>query len=350
MSAVPDRVIRVSVAALIVVLSACASPSPAAAPTAARTTATEPNCTGAVDPTGTFDTPVKLPAGEGAIRVTLFVGTHTHGDLIRPDRVTFAQHAGVVRELRAALPDPAKSLFLGNGDDLSATLCGRPTGGRHVVDAFNAGGLDADTYGFNEVASDVSRLEPAQIRQLVAASRYTWVSANVLELDHSDVFAKAQGARRWIVKDLRGIRVGLTGLIVPNPAPGFLPPTYGRDLAVIDPVEAMREVVPLMRRDGAQLIVVLSHMDGDTMERVAREVAGIDAIVGSHIGFTSMSKVVGNTILADGHDNMHQIAEVDLFVRDGRVVERAFSLNAVRPSSGKQADVAAILESYLATR
>ncbi len=105
-----------------------------------------------------------------------------------------------------------------------------------------------------------------------------------------------------------------------------------------------------MRRDGAQLIVVLSHMDGETMERIAREVAGIDAIVGSHIGFTSMSKIVGSTILADGHDNMHQIAQVDLFVRDGRVVERAFSLHAVRASSATHADVAAILEGYVAAR
>jgi 2',3'-cyclic-nucleotide 2'-phosphodiesterase (5'-nucleotidase family) len=340
-----------SLVALVVVLSACASPSPASAPPATRaSTAAALNCTGAVSAAGAFDTPVNVPAGGGTTRVTLFVGTHTHGDLIRPDGVTFAHHAGVVRELRAALPDPAKSLFLGNGDDLSATLCGLSTGGRHVIDAFNAGGLDADTFGFNEVASDVSRLEPAQVRQLVAASRFTWVSANVLELDRSDVFAKAQGARRWIVKDLGGLRVGLTGLIVPSPASGFIPPSYGRDLAVIDPVEAMREVVPLMRRDGAQLIVVLSHLDGETMERVAREVVGIDAILGSHIGFTSMSKIVGSTILADGHDNMHQIAEVDLFVRDGRVVDRAFSLHAVRRSSAEQPDVAATLERHVATR
>jgi len=336
--------------ALVVVLSACASPSPAAAPSTARTTAAKPSCTGAVDTTGAFDTPVSVPAGDGVTRLTLFVGTHTHGDLIRPDGVTFAHHAGLVRELRAALPDPAKSLFLGNGDDMSATLCGVATGGRHVIDAFNAADLDADTYGFNEVAFDVSQLEPAQFRQLVAASRFTWVSANVLELDRSEVFAKAQGARRWIVKDLGGVRVGLTGLIVPSPAPGFVPPSYGRDLIVIDPVEAMRDVLPLMRRDGAQLIVVLSHMDGETMERVAREVDGIDAIVGSHIGFTSMSKIVGDTILADGHDNMHQIAEVDLFVRDGHVVDRVFSLHAIRPSSAEQPDVAAILQRYVATR
>lgn len=47
---------------------------------------------------------------------------------------------------------------------------------------------------------------------------------------------------------------------MPSPAAGYRPPSYGRDLTVVDPVDAMREVIPLMRRDGAQLIVVLSHM------------------------------------------------------------------------------------------
>lgn len=338
----------------VVLLSACASSSQSPAPVrkadASAVPATAPLCTGAVSAEGAFDTAVNLPLVGGATRLTIFVGTHTHGDLIRPDRVTFAHHAGVVRELRSALPDPAKSLFVGNGDDISASLCGVPTDGRHVVDAFNAGGLDADTFGFNEVAADVSRLEPSQLRQLVAASRFTWVSANVLELDRSDVFAGAQGARRWTVKDVGGIRVGVTGLIVPSPAPGFVPASYGRDLTVIDPVDAMREVIPLMRRDGAQVIVVLSHMDGETMERVARDVEGVDAILGSHVGFTSMSKIVGNTILADGRDNMHQVAQIDLLVRDGRVVGRAFSLHAVRLSSVPQPDVRAILERYVTTR
>jgi 2',3'-cyclic-nucleotide 2'-phosphodiesterase (5'-nucleotidase family) len=343
------RVMRTLFAAIALTAVAC-SPVPTAAPsvssTAAPTAAASagPLCDGARSD-GLADTTGALPSIPGARRITFFFSTHTHGELVRPDRVTFAHYAGHVAALRRALPDPSASLFLGNGDDTTQRLCGVRTGGRHVVDAFNAGVLDANTYGFNEIADDIA---PDELRALVAASRFTWLSANVLELDGSDVFAKAQGARRWLVKDVGGVRIGLTGLIVPSPAQGMIPYSYGRSFKVIDPVEAMREVVPLMRRDGAQLIVVLSHMDIETMERVARDADGVDAILGSHVWQPSAMKTVGRTILADGHDNMQQIGQLDVLVRDGAVAAHAFSVHAVRVVSPVHPEVAAALDRYLA--
>jgi 2',3'-cyclic-nucleotide 2'-phosphodiesterase/3'-nucleotidase len=335
------------VTAVLVVACAPASPaSPSASATTAPTAAAAagPICEGA-RPDVLADTSAVLPSVPGAKRITFFFATHTHGELVRPDRVTFAHYAGRVAELRRALPDASASLFLGNGDDTSQRLCGIRTGGRHVVDAFNAGALDANTFGFNEIAEDIA---PDELRALVAASRFSWLSANVLELDGGDVFAKAQGARRWIVKDVAGVRVGLTGLIVPSPAQGIIPYSYGRSVKVIDPVDALREVLPLMRRDGAQLIVVLSHMDIETMERVARDVDGVDAILGSHVWQPSAMKVVGKTILADGQNNMQQIGQLDVLVRDGAVAAHAFSVHTVRLSSPVHAEVATALDRYIA--
>lgn len=328
---------------------ACAPDAPASPSTVAPSAPAAPTsaglaCEGA-RPDTLVDTTGALPSIPGARRITFFFATHTHGQLVRPDRVTFAHYAGQLAALRRALPDPSASLFLGNGDDTSQRLCGVRTGGRHVVDAFNAGGLDANTYGFNEIADDIA---PDELRALVAASRFTWLSANVLELDGSDVFARAQGARRWLVKDVGGVRVGLTGLIVPSPAQGMIPYSYGRFFKVIDPVEAMREVVPLMRRDGAQVIVVLSHLDLETMERVARDAEGVDAILGAHVWRPSAMTTVGKTILADGDNNMQQIGQLDLLVRDGAVAAQSFSLHAVRVGSPVHPEVAAALDRYVA--
>lgn len=332
---------------------ACVSPTAstpsASAPTASPVATPGPICLGQRVPPA-VDRPPALPAVAGATRLTFFFGTHTHGELIRPDGVSFANYAAKVAAARASLPDPARSLFVGNGDDVSWSLCGAPTKGAHVIDAFNSAGLDADTYGFNEVAPEVSSLTPSELRALVAASRFTWLSANVRELDGRDVFGGAQGARRFVVRDLGGVKVGLTGLIVPSPAAGYRPPSYGRDLVVIDPVDAMREVIPLMRRDGAQLIVALSHMDGATMERVAREVEGVDAIIGSHFWSPNTMKLVGQTVLVEAFDNMGTVGQLDLFVRDGRVVDRAFGWYGVSATSGTHSEVAGVLERYVAKR
>jgi 5'-nucleotidase/UDP-sugar diphosphatase len=269
--------------------------------------------------------------------VTLFHETHTHGLLIRPDGVTFAHYAGVIRRARAELPEPSRSLFLGNGDDIALSLCGVDTGGRHVLEAFAAGGLDADTFGLNEIYE----AGPKRLPELVRASRFSWVSANVLDPGGADVFAKDSGARRWVVRDLQGVRVGITGLVTTERTtdiPGF---------RIIDPVAAMREVVPLMKSDGAQTIVVLSHLSDEEMERLALEVEGIDAIVGFHTGRPSSSRVVRSTIIAAGLDNMHEVGQLDLAIRDGRVIAHRFSVLGVSTSSPRHEAVDAVLQRYV---
>lgn len=347
---------RLLAASLLVTLTACAAPAPPARPAVSPAASPAPNavvprsCEGAFDSSFNVNVAPQVPVVPGGQRITLFYGTHTHGTLVRTDGLSFANYVGMLNAARSQLPDPTRSLFLGNGDDLAAVFCGVRTDGLHVIDAFNAASLDADTFGFNEVADDVSGIPATQVRALVAASRFTWVSANVLELDRSDVFAHAQGARRWIIRDVGGIKVGLTGLIVPEPAPGFRPASYGRDLTVIDPVAAARDVVPQMRASGAQLVIVLSHMDRETMERVARETNGIDAIVGSHIGLTAAYEVVNGVILSDGHDNMHAFAQLELVVKEGRLVAHAFGVRTATRSQQEDTAVTSVLSRYLANR
>ena len=290
------------------------------------------------------------PQVVGTKQITLFYGTHTHGFLVRPDRITFAHVAGLVGELRASLPRPARSLFVGNGDDLDSELCGVATASRHVIDAFNAAGLDADTFGYNEVSPEISRIEPPALLDLIGASRFTWVSANVLDSSGADVFGKERGARRFVIRDLDGIRVGITGLVSLRPRAGFSVAAFEREMRALDPVIAMRAVVPEMRRAGAQVVVVLSHMGIEDVERVAREAEGIDVIVGNHCCDMGYLRQFGSTLVTDGHDNMNQVGELDLFLRDGHVVAHAFSLHAVTAAAPVDRAVTAVLERYVGKR
>ena len=340
---------------VLLALSACSPVAPAITPSEAVATSSPsplPSATAQlalcngypaqslVTTTSTIDVPA------GATRLTIFYSTHTHGLLVRQDGVTFAQYVGVVRTLQAALPDPAHAVFLGNGDDLNNRLCGSDTGSRHVVDAFNAAGLAVDTFGYNEVAGADSDVTPDELRGLVAASRFTWVSANVLEPDSRDVFAASQGARRWTIRVVGGIKVGITGLVSLEPAAGFRVPAFGREMRALDPVEAMKAVVPEMRAAGADLVIVMSHMHVSDMARVARETSGIDAILGSHCCTMGFLDVVNGTILSDGLDNMNEVAQLDLVLAAGRVIAHAFSLHGVSRASPADAAVVRALEPY----
>jgi 2',3'-cyclic-nucleotide 2'-phosphodiesterase (5'-nucleotidase family) len=270
--------------------------------------------------------------------VTLFHETHTHGNLAgtheREHDVTFARYIGLMNALRACLANPESSLFVGNGDDVSRGLDGYRTDGRHTVDAFNAARLAADTFGFSEVAfgEHYDSFEEGLdvLRELVAASDFAWVSANVRDRRNPEQpFAFEQGARRWVIEDVGGVHVGITGLLSSTFSGEGSPPLPAgirSELRVLDPVRAMREVVPEMRAAGAEVVVVLSHMIHDDMVGVAREVDGIDVALGTHLGPPlSKPEVVNGTIVAiAGPDELQGLGQLDVVVRGARVVDFMF--------------------------
>jgi 2',3'-cyclic-nucleotide 2'-phosphodiesterase (5'-nucleotidase family) len=289
---------------------------------------------------------------DGAVVVTIFHETHTHGDLAgsmnSPPNVTFAQYVGLRNALRACLPDPANSLFLGNGDDISPTLKGVRTDGQHTIDAFNAAGLDANTFGFSETEL------VAVLRERVAASRFTWVSANVREGDSPDeVFAFAQGARPWIIKELAGVRVGITGLRGVTFSPGQPPPPEEEGVRVVDEVKAMKQVLQQMHAAGAQIVVLLSHMTHKDTLRVVRSVEGIDVALGTHAPDATLQPdlqpqiVNGSIVAVAGPYDMQGLGQLDLTIRDGQIVDYAYRRHIPSATGPVDREVEAVLARYL---
>jgi 2',3'-cyclic-nucleotide 2'-phosphodiesterase (5'-nucleotidase family) len=294
--------------------------------------------------------------------VTLFHETHTHGHLAglpadRPHDVTFARYMGLRNALRPCLVRPDNSLFLGNGDDLSPALAGVRTEGEHTVAAFNAAGIDANTFGFSELNTLEESAAPterslARLRELVAASEFPWVSANVREGSRPErVFAADQGARLWILRDVGGVRVGITGLLGAR-GPPAVPPGLEQSIRVIDPVDAMREVLPPMRAAGAQLIVLLSHMDHVLTLRVVRSVDGIDVALGTHQGEAApRAEVVNRAIVAvAGPIEIEALGQLDLTIRGGRIQAHVFRRHVPTGRGPVDRRVEAALARFAGTR
>ncbi len=284
--------------------------------------------------------------------VTLFHETHTHGNLAGdpdlPQNATFARYVGLRNALRSCLPEPANSLFLGNGDDISPTLRGVRTDGQHTIDAFNAAGFDANTFGFSETEL------VAVLRERVAASRFTWVSANVREGDSPDeVFAFAQGARPWIIKELAGVRVGITGLRGVTFSPGQPPLGEEEGVRVVDEVKAMKQVLQQMHAAGAQIVVLLSHMIHEDTLRVVRSVEGIDVALGTHHPDATLQPdlqpeiVNGSIVAVAGPDNLQGLGQLDLTIRDGQIVDYAFRRHIPSATGPVDREVEAVLARYL---
>jgi 2',3'-cyclic-nucleotide 2'-phosphodiesterase (5'-nucleotidase family) len=167
----------------------------------------------------------------------------------------------------------------------------------------------------------------------------------------SEVFAAEQGAQRFTLARAGGLRVGITGAA--SSECGQATPA----VTLLHPVEALREVASQMRAAGAQVVVVLSHLTYEEMEQVARQVDGVDAIVGSHVGpqpygFLDQPRVVGETILSVAGNDMAAVGQLDLTVQpsDGRIVRFGFRRHVITPDGPVSPAVKAVLDGYLAKR
>ena len=92
------------------------------------------------------------------------------------------------------------------------------------------------------------------------------------------------------------------------------------------------------------------------MQQVARQVDGVDAILGSHegppTGFLAEPLVVGGTVLSVAGNNMAAVGQLDLVVRrsDGRMVRFGFRRHVLSPDGPVSPAVKAVLDGYLAKR
>lgn len=276
------------------------------------------------------------------VSFTIIHDTHFHGNFGNPKEPNnIANYFGIANKIKAANPN---SLFIGNGDDLGTSVISSTFQGQPIVDAFNAGKLDVDTYGNHDFD-----MGPDQLSKLVKASQFPWVSANAVDKRTGDVFAKEAGAKRYIIKDVGGVKIGITGLINEE-APQIT--SMGPNATVLNPVEAMKKIIPEMKAAGAQFIIVSSHLSSPDARIVAEKVDGIDLIVGDHAAFAYDSpEKIHNTLLWFIGDEFTYLGEINFNFDNGKVTDFNYHRYALKTDVAKEGfqpdpNVKAVMDSY----
>ncbi len=197
------------------------------------------------------------------------------------------------------------------------------TGGtflKHFEDARNAPLVDltsrAMIAGLGDIGYDALNLgsadlalPPALLRALAAGAPFPLLSANIVDGSGKAPFKGS------MVKDVGGLRVGIFGLSG-NQQLGTTP-LPGRDLKIDDPVAAARAAVAELRR-GSQLVIALSQLGMQEDVRLAREVAGIDIILG---GFnrlaTATPRFEGATMILQSGAKGMQLGRLEVQIVPG---------------------------------
>jgi 5'-nucleotidase len=219
-----------------------------------------------------------------------------------------ARRATLVKRIRKENPN---TLVIDAGDVLQGTPYFNFYKGEVEYKAMSAIGYDLGTLGNHEFDNGVEALAAA-----LKFANFDLVSANY---DVKGTVLESK-VKRYVVKTLGGIRVGLFGLGVSPTA--LITPENFKGVTYIDPVVAAREVVKKLREEErCALVVCMSHLgyvekgdQGDSF--VASQVDGIDFIASGHT-HTFMEKPVTQTQPCGAKTMIFQVGKSGIYV--GRV-------------------------------
>lgn len=219
-----------------------------------------------------------------------------------------ARRATLVKSVRKENPN---TLLVDAGDVLQGTPYFNFYKGEVEYKAMSAVGYDVGTLGNHEFDNGIEALAAA-----LKFANFDIVSANY------DVKGTALEplVKRYVVKTVGGIRVGLFGLGVSPVA--LITPDNFKGVTYIDPVIAARDVVKKLREDErCALVVCMSHLGyNDDPQRgdrlVASQIDGIDFIASGHT-HTFMKEPVTQTQPCGAKTTIFQVGKSGIYV--GRV-------------------------------
>jgi 5'-nucleotidase len=245
-----------------------------------------------------------------------------------------ARRATLVKRVRKQNPN---TLMVDAGDVFQGTPYFNFYKGEVEYKSMSMIGYDVVTLGNHDFDNGVDGLVAA-----MKFANFDFVSSNY------DVGGTPLEARvkRYVVRTLGGVRVGLFGLgISPD---NLITPANFKGVKYLDPVKAAREVVEILRqREHCNLVIGMSHLGyypnpkggeiGDT--QVASQVDGIDFIASGHT-HTFMQKPVLTKQLSGNDTVIFQVGKsgiyvgrVDFKLRAGKVVASTGRLLDLRDES-----------------
>ena len=221
-------------------------------------------------------------AGAAPIRIRVYHTNDIHGWIMpRPDKSQPERLVGGAAALAAFIgKETGPKLVLDAGDWWQGTPEGALSKGEAMAEVFNAVGYDALVVGNHEYDSG-----SADLVALIGKMKAPVLSANTYAADGK----RAPWVKPWIVKEVAGVKVGIFGLTTTN-MPRLAFPKNIEGLRFRREVDEGKEAVRELKKAGAEVIVAVTHIgleeegkggfEGD--QTLAREVGGIDLVVGGH--------------------------------------------------------------------
>ena len=191
-----------------------------------------------------------------------------------PQGVTIGKAGGYAR-IQTLVTDikrerEGRVLFLDNGDTFHGTYEAVDTKGASMVPVLNRLGLDAMTFHWDIAYG------PKVLEELSKALSYPVLAINVYKKDTEKLFFPP-----YVLKEINGITVAIIG-IASNIVDKTMPPSYSEGLEFTTGDKELPGYIREVRDQGAELVVLLSHLGFPQDCKMVSEISGIDICISGH--------------------------------------------------------------------
>jgi len=283
-----------------------------------------------------------IPARAREATLTILHTTDLHGVFDRGQAGReagpggLAECATIVRDARR---DNPACLLLDGGDFAQGTPASLASRGLRMVEAMNLLQYDAVALGNHEF--DWGYPEAAALAEALEAPL---LAANFRAGDGAREAFKA--IRPYVVKDAGGVRVAIVGLTTPN-LPNWFLGFAEEDLATESARDALERVLPQVKAEDPDVIVVLAHQGLLVKDDPANEINSIgdtfpeiDLLLGGHLHWVQPGARVGGVDYAQSGSGGRGVMRIDLTVDTAAktVTDKRFSwlpVEADTPADGR---------------
>ncbi len=220
------------------------------------------------------------------------------------------------------------------GDFLSPSVASSVFKGEQMVAALNAAGLDLATLGNHEFdfGDDV-------LIQRMHEAKWQWVVSNVIDAQTGRPLGDAAP---YVVKTFGGLKVGFIGLCLNTSEITGDKLTHTR---IVDPLDAAAQYLPMLKREGATVIVAVTHLAFATDRALVEKFPEIDLVIGGHEHFL-ITATENRSLISKAGSDARYLARIDVNRRPEGTIERFYELIPVTSAIPDDPKTTAAIASY----
>lgn len=230
-------------------------------------------------------------------------------------------------------------LVLSGGDQWTGPAISTLTSGESMVEIMNAMGYEAAAIGNHEFDFTIDSL-----RVRIAEMEFPFLASNIIEKQTGDY---ADFTKRFLISEVNDVTIGIIGLASVN-TPRTTKPANVAAYNFIPYATALRKVVPDVKSNGAELLIVVGHICENEMQDLLplADSLGIVLIAGGHCHEEYNYKKYNTTLIQSG-SHLDNYVRVDILFddREDKVVKITSSRHTNR-TDNRNPEISAIINKW----